>query len=998
MEKRIRRAQHKARTGYFRRGVQALTNAPLCTDTTRLRRILVDKHPSRIGKPELPSAPLRPHIIIDPDLLRKIFKRIHNGSAPAISGWNADLLEPVMQDEECFAAIVAFVEAAANNNLPEPARQLILQKTLMAPAKPNKTDSPQPEDPRPVTILEPLYQLAASYCLSLVDSALSDILQPLGQFGIGTRGGCELALHRTQADIEDSGPMSAVLLDDKINCFNSIDRRDILKNLYATHSLQNLWGIADMAYGRPSVVVYKGEHSNPLLPIWCEEGSQQGCSLGTALCCLGLIPVNNALTHNLNASINSICDDSAITCPKWEDTLCALDRSLSNTTVQVSRSKTKILWPHTNAPPQGLVEGCQQRGVRLVLESTKHLGGIIGCNPERISEHAMHIAHSHDHFFEAICHPAMSKQIATGFLRISGANRFNYLSRTQPPRLIYEAANRFDTAKLQAFKNINQIPDSHALDFTTTTLIYDTLGIQQTAKNITQAYYAASINAIQHNKTASLPSSNLPPRLQHLQDCWTRLSEDLPTADSLPRDDSGDITSTSLATLPTTFTALPTFYAPAFKRPTDRPKIQRAISISLRLQRMAYLTLPANNPTHTIARIHSITSKHALAWYRVIPNSPRTTLNDHQWIQAIHYILNAPLHPNLHRCICGYDYSQPSASNTHAHTCAKFRKTLVNMRHDLIAHVNANQCNSLGITATVEFNTTDDASRKRPDLIAYFDTGHHLVDTTISEPTANSHLKYALRPGILLQTMQNSKRSKYADLAKFEGATFSTNAMEGMGAFGPEFLIFIDRIVKHATDNLTYKALASTPKTLRAKLIAEISCSLMKGNARIRSRATQISIAAQTRTRSNLDINHSQLLSPTPAHSSRGTDLAINYSQLLAPAQPHNFKITNNVALVDEDVNSEERVIVSTESSDDEDLKDKEEDMDDKDEEIANADSAGKDMHGTAEHKGAASGRKTNDQGSPATHPPSPLSPSLSSLSLSSFSLSPPPSSKRAFS
>ena len=92
---------------------------------------------------------------------------------------------------------------------------------------------------------------------------------------------------------------------------------------------------------------------------------------------------------------------------------------------------------------------------------------------------------------------------------------------------------------------------------------------------------------------------------------------------------------------------------------------------------------------------------------------------------------------------------------------------------------------------------------------------------------------------------------------------------------------------------------------------------------------------------------------------------------------------------------------MSTESSDDEDLKDKEEDLDDKDEEIEDADSAGKDMHGLAVHKGAARGRKTNDQGSPATHPPSPLSPSLSSLSLSSFSFSlspPPPSSKRAFS
>ena len=45
---------------------------------------------------------------------------------------------------------------------------------------------------------------------------------------------------------------------------------------------------------------------------------------------------------------------------------------------------------------------------------------------------------------------------------------------------------------------------------------------------------------------------------------------------------------------------------------------------------------------------------------------------------------------------------------------------------------------------------------------------------------------------------------------------------------------------------------------------------------------------------------------------------------------------------MDKDVNSEERVIVSTESSGDEDLKDKEEELDDKDEEIADADSAGK--------------------------------------------------------
>jgi len=39
---------------------------------------------------------------------------------------------------------------------------------------------------------------------------------------------------------------------------------------------------------------------------------------------------------------------------------------------------------------------------------------------------------------------------------------------------------------------------------------------------------------------------------------------------------------------------------------------------------------------------------------------------------------------------------------------------------------------------------------------------------------------------------------------------------------------------------------APTPKALHAQLIAELSCTLMKGNAHIRTRPTQVSIAAQT--------------------------------------------------------------------------------------------------------------------------------------------------------
>jgi hypothetical protein len=841
-----------------------LNNSNLCQDTPALRTKLSNLHPNRHNKPSIPPAPHRPHIIVDPKELRKIFKRTCNGSAPSISGWTADLLIPVMLDEECFASVLAFVEAAANNLLPEPVRQLILQKTLIAPAKPNKLDT-QPdkeENPRPITILEPLYQLTALYCLTLDNSALCEILQPEGQFGIGTRGGAELSLHLTQAALEDGGPNCAVLLDDKINCFNSIDRRDILTNLYTRPTLQNLFGISELAYGRPTLVVYTGDRSQPPLSIWCEEGSQQGCNLGTALCCMGLIPVNASIKKDLDCEIFSICDDSAVICPSWEDTLTALDRSLNSPTVTLSRPKTRILWPHLTPPPQGLVDGCASRGIRLVLQSTKHLGGIIGCNPHHITQHALDTVQSQKPFFDAISHPSMHKQIGNGLLRMSGSNRLNYLSRVQPPRLLATAAHQFDIAKLQAFRTINQLPDTHPNNFTEKTIIFDILGIQQTTKTITQAYYAASINALQIRPTPH-PDTTPPPRMQHLQDCWERLSSDLPTADALPCTENGTLNLDSFSTLPTSLQSLPAFYKPAYHYPDDRPKIQRGISKQLRHNRIAHIKTPSNNSNTTIARINSITAKHALAWYHVTPDSARTTINNHEWSQAIHYITNAPLDPKLQRCLCGYDFSQPSASKTHCFSCAKFRKTLVNTRHNRISHCNTNQCNSLGITTISEFNTSDDASRKRPDQMSYFDSGQHLADTTVSEPTAPSNLQYAHRPGHLLYTMERAKKAKYKTLACFEGASFSTSAMEGMGAFGPEFLTHIDHIIKQATDNNSFKALASTPTALKTRLIAELSCTLMKGNAHIRSKSTQLSIAAHARTHSSFNLNYNQLF-PAP--------------------------------------------------------------------------------------------------------------------------------------
>ena len=295
MRARVASSVEKYCMGHARRAAQTLLSNDFCPDTPQLRSKLRDLHPPRQSQGPLPRLPQCPEVIVDESVLRKVIKKVANGSAASISGWTGEILEVLTRDSHIFNALLALCSAISNNQLPEQARQLVLQCWMIAPAK----KKGNLDEPRPITVPETLYKIAALYAV-LNRQSIEGTFAPLDQFGMGVSGGSELAVHLIQAEIERAGPGCAVVLDDKSNCFNSIDRAQCLEQLYEHEELQGLWSMANFSYGGPpSVIAYAYRGSNAL-EFLSRNGAKQGDGMGTLLACCGLIPVYADIKGGLN--------------------------------------------------------------------------------------------------------------------------------------------------------------------------------------------------------------------------------------------------------------------------------------------------------------------------------------------------------------------------------------------------------------------------------------------------------------------------------------------------------------------------------------------------------------------------------------------------------------------------------------------------------------------------------------------------------------------------
>ena len=143
---------------------------------------------------------------------------------------------------------------------------------------------------RPIAIGYYWRRLAAKCANKATASKLESYFNPT-QVGVGTKGGCEAAIHAARRFLDGMPSQSVLVKLDFTNAFNSLHREEIL-NRVATMAPE-LYKFVCLSYAAPSILSFGA------FEIFSGEGAQQGDPLGPLLFCLCLHPILESLDCSL---------------------------------------------------------------------------------------------------------------------------------------------------------------------------------------------------------------------------------------------------------------------------------------------------------------------------------------------------------------------------------------------------------------------------------------------------------------------------------------------------------------------------------------------------------------------------------------------------------------------------------------------------------------------------------------------------------------------------
>jgi hypothetical protein len=167
-----------------------------------------------------------------------------------------DLALPLLDNPDTLRALAIMVQRIRNGRVSERTRRHILASVLVAPE--NKDG-----EPRPITVCEALYKMAAFVALADV-AAFAPTLLNWYQFAFQP-GGSESAELLLKAATEHHFDFDT----DAKNAYGEVDRAVMLTTLYNTPQLAPIWRMVDWAYSSPSEVSAATPASTPATPSAC---------------------------------------------------------------------------------------------------------------------------------------------------------------------------------------------------------------------------------------------------------------------------------------------------------------------------------------------------------------------------------------------------------------------------------------------------------------------------------------------------------------------------------------------------------------------------------------------------------------------------------------------------------------------------------------------------------------------------------------------------------
>ena len=370
-EQRTRRARQLVHQGELSAARQALTAGPLAPSTAATLQELRD--PDR--RPPQPYQDFPQHLRefhppappnIPPTQLLTNLRRARKGAAPGPSGFTAEVLRLVLDDDATTQHFVAVATSLAKAEVPHQVSQAIGLGRVVALQKPNGRV-------RGIVIGDLHRRLVSRSLAQTYASHFHTACMP-HQFALSARTGTEAIVHALTAATE-ANPQHTILSVDGIGAYDTISRTSMLEGLRRVPDANSCLPFVRQFYAQPSTYVWHDSNGRPH-PITQAEGGEQGDPLMPALFSLGQRGALEAVQANLEEgeTLFAFLDDVYAVSPPHR--VRAIYNQLAHhlethTNIRLNSGKTRI-W---NAAGNLLGQRCRTQG-RGKKEPTRSSSGV----------------------------------------------------------------------------------------------------------------------------------------------------------------------------------------------------------------------------------------------------------------------------------------------------------------------------------------------------------------------------------------------------------------------------------------------------------------------------------------------------------------------------------------------------------------------------------------------------------------------------------------------
>ena len=799
----IRRSIGLLRSGHVGKAAQALTQTGMKDPNDQhVIEQLKQLHPKCKGPlPDLPDD--APFITVDASSkkgkknLRRLLRRLNNGSAAGPSGFNGAHLLTLALTDDGLRFIGQIMQDIINGKTNSRLREYLTASTLYPLSKSNS------DGVRPIAVGEIFKRAADAYINQIVCPIARKLCQP-HQFGIGTPGGCEKIVLSVQA-LLDLNKTNTAFLVDVTNAFNSESRGKIMEAVYNQPGLSSMFRSFHYTYSTPSTLRLPNG-----IEILSEEGVKQGEVLSSLGYCIKKQPQYKAANdvHPDTVHIFACLDDATAVGPAQHTVDCINKYNEDGKADDqvINWSKCKFLAHPDNVLPASVTDFLNKHGVPIIRDATLLLGAPVGWDREKMAKLALTIHEESSLLFQQIQHPTLPPQEAMIILRMCTVPIPGYLSRVLPPSVLSPAAREFDTKMMDTVTAKLELPPLSVAQRQQLRLklINGGLGLPSVQALSPIAYTCCVAEAaffLYNAKPSILPNGELQPGTHFLNDFTSALNSTrlatqtiesskllLPTPDpSLPNPDSRSLR----------------WFANLFGDDSKNREGKKKSGIQSTLSHIADKArfnslLDSQRPVDR-ARMLSCSGRCASAWLSTIPTDSSCRLHRRAFCIAARLRLGSPAHDEQGKeCICRSQNADPDIDNHHGLSCHTVRRSQINFRHDLVKNIMHLWARRLGCSAIKEPQNLIAGQERADNLISTPHGELFLCDVSIVQPACPSHVdKSQTRLGAS-EHAAGLKHAQYDHMAAQQDARFIPLIGEVYGALHADFIGFIQRLARFA--------------------------------------------------------------------------------------------------------------------------------------------------------------------------------------------------------